>query len=286
MVLLLCILFTVILIYNSSAALNGAITGLSLWYNNVIPLLLPFMLISNIMVSYVSKNKKSAISTTLFLGILCGYPLGAKTTADFIKKGAYSKDKGKILLPICNNTSPVFLSGYIINFILHNKVSFLQSLILIYTPYILSTIIQILFLHSSTSTPGFSNDINSSCSTKTEHEDIELTIIHQITYVGFYIIICSIVSEFILLCDFLPQNHKIFLASITEITRGTNLIDSYVINPKTKTALALSLTSFGGLSSILQTNKVIKGTGLSINRYIIVKVLCSIGTYYMTILFI
>ena len=52
-------------------------------------------------------------SFCLMSGLLCGYPMGAKTTSDFLDQGRLSVREGKYLLAISNHPSPMFVLGYV-----------------------------------------------------------------------------------------------------------------------------------------------------------------------------
>lgn len=293
------------LVYNSPLVISGASKGLMLWYTNVLPILLPFMLVSNIIVKKVNSisvphSTKSlyALISTFLLGLLCGYPLGAKTTSDYVKTGIFSKTTGNIILPICNNCSPMFISGYVIHIILKDSLPFYKTILLIYTPYIFFLTILITLRYIITKT---SNISSKKCTDYTEHvskkqststhkkedTDLIMTGITQITYVGVYIMICSILIEFINSLSFIPTYIVPLIAGITEITRGLSQISgSIIFESEIKKALILAITSFGGISAILQTNKVIKKSGLSLIYYTVFKIICSVTTFYLTILFV
>ncbi|MBO5425143.1 MAG: hypothetical protein J6A25_06500 [Lachnospiraceae bacterium] len=275
-------------------------------------MLLPFMLISGLMVQYVSKkqsiNKPSTytygIFTSIVLGITCGYPIGAKTCADFIKNNSYSSKIGNILLPLCNNSSPMFISGYIVYRILQQRFSLLFVMLCIYIPYIIVTLLSLFVLciadkhckktsdHVSllinrNETPTKTNDIIQSPIHKLSVNDYLLNTINQITMVGIYIMICSIFIELINNISYINEPLSSLLSGLIEITRGVDSINSLVtIDGKTKTALIISVTSFGGLSSILQTQMVIEKSGLSIIYYSVIKVICAIMTFFYCILLI
>ena len=295
--LYMLIMFT--LIYNSEIVLSGAYEGLMLWFNTVLPLLLPFMLISAIISDKIKKlpsdrQRSFAIMITLFSGIFCGYPLGAKNTAEFVKNKTYGKKTGQLLLPLCNNCSPMFLSGYIILSILKQSISFTFAIMLIYLPYIVYILISlILFFISKKRINHKSKHIisqnikatsgiipNTSIQNNIAHRDYIMQTMIQTAYVGFYIIICSIISKFIMHFSTGYEFLKILSASFTEITGGTKLIsESDLFGIRTKIALVLSLSSFGGFCAVMQTANVIKDSGLSIIKYIIIKTICAISTY-------
>lgn len=295
--LLLCFFLIITLVKHNAIVVNGARFGLMLWYQNVIPLLLPFMIISNLCLLQAKRNVVKHPSVpffyTILLGTLCGYPLGAKCTADFTKNHLLDKKIANLLLPLCNNVSPMFLSGYILHFVLNNILSLKLVLILLYIPYICIFLISYIALHkihfSKKSKDIFSSNnfilnspnIKNTSSNYIHQENSEsllLNSIQQITYVGIYIMICSIIVNLIFAKAPLNDNTKSILAGITEITQGSLSIYNSTFETRIKIALILGMTSFGGVSSILQTYQVIKQSGLSLTYYIIVKLLCGMST--------
>lgn len=288
----LCIILSMLfLVLNSDTVTTGASIGLMLWFQNVLPLLLPFMLLSSLLTNQLSSRttKSTSIFLTILLGLFCGYPLGAKTINDCISKSIYQKRTGNLLLPLCNQSSPMFLSGFVLIHILHKSISLFTLFLLIYTPYIFYffiTLTSIFKIEKSSSTHTVKpNDINPETSSPS---DTILQCIIQITSVGVYIMLCSIIFEFASKLSFPFIN---ILVGSLEITRGLSYIEtlhpitenvfnfSFTIN---KTALILALTSFGGISSILQTKSVTTKSGLSICYYIAIKTLCAITTYILT----
>ncbi len=299
------IMILCLLIADSETVISGASYGLMLWYKNVVPILLPFMLISSLVVDRIAagKSRRAALFSTIFLGVLCGYPIGARVTDEYVTSGMYEKKMGNIILPLCNNSSPMFISGYIVSRILKNEISFFTAMLIIYIPYIFLTLISLLISTSQTSESGkrdfkkekpdserpheTSPDAKTNLQNTRKTSDAMLSSIIQITYVGIYIMICSIIMQFILKIDFVPFDLRLYLSSALEITRGADMVYKYaLISENAKTALLLALTSFGGVSAILQTNKVIANSRLSIIRYIFMKVLCAAMSFFFGVLII
>lgn len=109
-------------------SLEGAKRGLLLWYQTVLPTLLPFMICTNLLIS--SNTVKfltapvSPILSRLFglsengcfvllNGILCGYPMGAKTCSDFLDQDCLSLAEAKSLYAVSSFPSPMFLAGFV-----------------------------------------------------------------------------------------------------------------------------------------------------------------------------
>ncbi len=294
MKIIILILLVILLISNNQLVLSGASYGLMLWYQNVLPLLLPFMIISGLIENTVTNsstpkktNSKLSSLTVVFLGIFCGYPIGAKTNAYFVKNNILSQYLGNILLPLCNNVSPMFFLGFILEKTLKNNTSILFAYAIIYLPYIIIFIIELLMQ----SFLSWKNNENNETIIKSADDNNKRSIseesITQITMVGLYIMICTVISAFIMNWSFITPDIKLLLIGITEITSGVNYVSqSLLINEQIKTALILGLTSFGGISSVMQTAKVIQGSGLSLLHYILIKIFCAVCTYLLFLLLI
>lgn len=292
--LILIFLIQLRLIMDNELVQIGAKRGLMLWYEQLLPILLPFLLISSLftlqVTRYTTKNKiyqsqSICIGTIILLGILCGCPIGAKTTASFYQNGQITRKNALLFLPLCNNISPMFLAGYITTTILNQSIHFFTAFTLIYLPYLIYLIIafcitSIIPIHSPAPIVKYS-------STSDTSDDLIMNSIVQITYIGFYVMICSVVIEFINTYAPFRIFVKYMLSCLTEITIGTSLLHNYTdICIKTKTAYILAFTSFGGLSALLQTHKMLQQTKLSIVYYILIKIICAVSTFFLTILLI
>lgn len=108
--------------------------------------------------------------------------------------------------------------------------------------------------------------------------DLLLQSVIQITYVGLYIMICSILFALVCAIPGLPQDVSTVLCGILEITQGSTVLAASAFPLASKTALILACTSFGGISAFLQTLQVTKKSGLSMIYYFVVKCICGCMT--------
>jgi len=102
---------------------QAAMEGLLLCGRSVIPALFPFMAASTMLVSmgfgeWAAPRLAGLMSlyrlpgpagSALLLGLVGGYPIGARTAAELHKKGLLTRDEARRLLGFCNNSNPVFL---------------------------------------------------------------------------------------------------------------------------------------------------------------------------------
>ena len=105
--------------------IEGTSSGLILWYQSLIPALLPFIIITNalsethaydvlaIHLSTISPNIYR--HTAVLLGNLCGYPIGAKILNDFVREGHINSYESNELLSVSSQASPMFLLGFVYN---------------------------------------------------------------------------------------------------------------------------------------------------------------------------
>ena len=103
-----------LLLWKNAALVDGVRAGLSLSAHAVIPALFPFSLLSPYLLSAMSptgnRHLRLPNATVPFLvGLLCGFPLGAKTACDGVKLGLWSRRDAERMLCFCNNTGLAFL---------------------------------------------------------------------------------------------------------------------------------------------------------------------------------
>lgn len=268
-------------------ASNGAKKGLELWFNVVIPSLFPFMVISTLLIkldvtSFISRlfypvfHKIYRISKEgcypAVIGMLSGYPLGAKTVADLYKMEAFTKEEAQYILGFCNNASPMFMLEYI-----GVKCMGLGQPMLMLVIIYLSAFINALAGFYRPSGESFKNrDIKIKTKTKKYPvmEALDESILSSavtLVKVGGYIIFFSILTE--LLQDMVAVSDavKIVGSGILEITTGGEVLSEACLPEYIKCILFSTFCAFGGMSSVAQTSSVLIGTDLSILKYVLVK---------------
>ncbi len=148
--IILCTIAVCLIIYPKDTA-NGIKNGFYLLGNSLIPALFPFMVLS----SYISQSNISETLSKIFnkpfryvfktsgygfvpfvLGLLGGYPIGAKTVSEFFKSEKISQNDAQRLLYWCINPSPAFAVTAVGTFMLGST----QSGFLLYASCILASL--------------------------------------------------------------------------------------------------------------------------------------------------
>lgn len=276
----ICILFGFLLLFPTQS-LTASKTGLLLWFDTLLPTLLPFLILSQLILKtpliFSIESVLGPIFKKLFhcsesgafcalCGFLCGYPVGARLIAVQIKEKQLSLKEGQYLLSFCNQVSPMFCVSYGILHAIGTK-EILPYLLIIYGAAILFGILTrpqqlpLMIPEAKKQTPTAENIF----------QLIDVCIIDSflimIKLCG-YLMLFSIVSTGILLL--IPEAlhwSAPFLTSILEVTNGLSYISAMPAGNARK-ILGVFALSFGGLCCIFQTNSVISDTDLSIKKYL------------------
>lgn len=282
-------LFIIMLLF-PKPVFNGASKGLLLWFNVILPTLLPFIIISNLLIRTQAAAMIARVTGPIFCrifhvsgygsfavltGFLCGYPMGSKVTADLLNEGHISKEEGRYLLSFCNNTSPMFIVSYVIWQNMKDESLTVPALVILtLAPVICSFFFRRYYNVRSIAFENHQNHLGSATGSSSGIVDTcIMNGFETITKVGGYIMLFSIV---IALAELLPVHQPLLslvALSSLEITNGIAIICSMCTNSGFSFVLALALTSFGGWCSIAQTKCMIQGTGLPILPYIIEKLI-------------
>lgn len=286
-IIMLFILF--ILIYPNDCV-KAAANGLILWYENILPALLPFTIFSNMLIQsgYLDDLVRAAMpllnrlffhhpqaAYPIVAGFLFGFPMGSKTTADLLKEGKLSIQEANILCAMCNNISPVFVSSYLLNASLDIGHKVWQTYAVLYLPPLVCG----LFLLRLTKALPLKK--NTASGSNLNFQIIDAGIMNgfeTLLKLGGYIMLFSLLSQ---MCIRLAGNHDPVywcLAGVTEITNGIHAVAQSSLPLAAKYEAAVAATAFGGLSGFAQTASMVKETGISMRFYLVfrlVQTLCS-----------
>lgn len=277
---------------------TGASYGLVLWFRHVLPTLLPYMILINVLICTPALHWICRITSTflcpllgtsyygtfaVLTGFLCGYPMGAKTTSDLLNVNKISRSEASYLLSFCNNTSPAFILSYIVaQNMKERNLCIPFFLILTFTPLMLSFIFRLFYRLPESScsfpqvTPGSFSNPSESISDSFLDRCI-LNAFESVTKVGGYMMMFSVLIQ--LLASVLPNTiFSLLLYSSLEISTGIRLLFSSALYTTEKIILCAFLTSFGGWCCIAQTYSMISSSQLPILPYITAKLVTALVT--------
>ena len=317
--ILLC-LFIICLLVFSKSNISAAKNGLSLWVNSVVPSLFPFFiaieLLNHTNVAHVLGKLLNRFMKPIFnvpgigayifiMGIISGYPTGAKIVTQFRENGMITKAEGERLLTFTNNSGALFILGTVGITLFGNSTI---GILLLLTHILACISVGIVFrfwklndtekINSNNLNKNFkansSNILGSSISNS----------INTILMIGGFIVLFSIIISilntskvllilsniFIPIMNFFNINTKFcvpIISGILELTNGISLVAG-LPNKSLSTNIIISafLLGFGGISVVLQIYAIIGNTDISIIPYILGKFLQGIFASIYTFVFI
>lgn len=267
--------------------------AIKLWALQLVPALFPYMIISSFILTLLNRYLPifdrflSKISYRIFhLSVnglfilisshLCGYPIGAKLISESLENHHISEEECNYLLTICNQASPAFLQHYI-SIVILDSLTPNQSIIIVFylSTYITSLITKIIYPHNLEHIKNA--DINTSNYIDISYINILDNCIigacSSIFKIGGYIIMFSLISNFLL--SYIPSTCTwlIIIISCLEITTGLSTIHALYFNKIWYVYLVLSITAFGGFSTMAQIKGMLSRTSLTMKPYIIGKLI-------------
>lgn len=279
--------------------------GLVQWATGMVPTLLPFMIISSMMIYtgvdvYLTKILKPFIKPwfacssnglyAIFMGFLCGFPMGAKAACDLLKNKKITKEEAEYLLAFCNNISPTYFMGIIFPILLNlgyrNKIPFLFGLYGV--PLLYGIFLgKVKYKTLSQSNSPIQSDISEQPTQIPIVTALRLSClngIQSILLLGGYV---TFVNAFRVLPNLLgfSQYTSTVVGSFLEIVHGIpGLYENTQLSAPWKAFWIMVSLSFNGICCMLQTSSIAIEEDLSMKKYICHKcILTGITAFYYSI---
>lgn len=317
--------FTCCLVIFSRTNLSAAKNGLVLWANSVVPSLFPFFVATELLshtnfTFYLGKllnkfmkplfNIRGEGSFAFIMGIISGYPVGAKIAANFREKNICSKEECERLLSFTNNSGPLFIIGTVgITMFGNSTIGFLLLITHILASITVGIIFRFWKYNSKNKYDNTDYNLNS-------NKDIKLSelggiignsissSINTILLIGGFVVLFSVIISILQTSHLLnilsncinpllnilniPNNFSAgIISGFFELTNGLNIVCNI---PQKKLSINIIISSFllglGGLSVLLQVWSTISKTDLSIKPYILGKLLHACISAFYTFLFL
>ncbi|MHC1750424.1 MAG: nucleoside recognition domain-containing protein [Cellulosilyticaceae bacterium] len=306
------ILIMLYMLIAPNVCIEGAKNGLLLWFNKVLPSLLPFIILTNILsqlgVVFKISHVASPLTKRLFglpgisffvfvMGLVAGYPMGAKLTNQLLENKQLSLDEAQKTLCFCNNCGPLFIIGTVgttmlkspnlgyFLVIVHFLSAFLLGLVANHyqpndTPIRKPSALQP--FHAKPFSTIFNTSVQNAMDT--------------IVYVGGYIIFFSVIaailqsSSFVitLLSNFSMRLHiapEIMLSAVIgslELSTGTAFLCGHTQIGLYSLALISAILAFGGFCVFFQSSYVLQSSKLSLKLYLFSKLTQALIAFSLT----
>jgi len=306
-------LFTMFLLIFSNSNLSSAKTGLSLWANSVVPSLLPFFIATELLgytnvVSILGKllnrfmrpifNVPGEGAFPFVMGIISGYPMGAKIVSNFKSQGICTNEEAERLLAFTNNSGPLFIIGTVGIGLFKDT----NTGILLFLTHILACLtVGFLFRwwkSGRKKRTAFLQDSSNSVPSKVSLSNLGevlassiMSAINTVFLIGGFIVLFSVIISILensgildAIGSFISPILNIFgipvsyadgiLTGLLELTNGVCSVAG-IINKSISTNIIICafLLGFGGISITLQILSITSKAKISIKPYIIGKIL-------------
>lgn len=272
-----------------------AYKGLSCWFTNMIPSLMPFMILTNYLITTGLSNKiiaplytilnpifrvRKEVFFAIATGFLCGFPIGAKVTATLYQNGTISKQEANYLLAFANNIGPAYFICYLYPLFYKNYSLYTMLLLQYFVPLLYGLLLRYTFYRYLPQISAVSTRKQENLSHLESFDSAIQNATSQLLSLMGYMVIFNVVAGFFYMLP-LPSEFTTLLHMGTEISGGIEAFHLFLNHcPRPQGIILLYLQSFlalGGLCCLFQTMKVLDGTDLSIKKYMLHKlILCSI----------
>ncbi len=265
-------------LFASSKISELAYEGMMLAVKSVLPISLPFMVLSDIYVKFGHPERigglnfiteklfclPSAALTPLVTGNVAGFPIGAIGTAELYKEKALDKASAERLLALSSNPSASFVIGGVGLGMYGDMRYGIILLLSIYT----STVICGVLSREKRAKYDISNDINrQKYNFVSSVKNAGISSVSMISFISLFSVVIGLIKLYIK-SDAAVYSLSLFL----EITNAVNIFSS-LFSKSATLSLALSgfALGFGGVSVMLQSAVFTQGTDLSFNKCIKLK---------------
>ncbi len=280
-------LLIILLLVQSEHVISAVQNALLLCYQTVIPSLFPFFVLSGMLTAgnFIKKLAKllSPVMYPLFhisgagalpftIGIISGYPMGAKVTTELYLSGAISRQEAARLLPFTNNSGPLFIIGAVGTGMLNQP-----SLgIYLYCIHVLCALLVgfcFRFYHGSFSFDERQKSTGSLAQTLSFSDVVAKSVNTMLLVCGFIIFFAAVCACLTPLLDTLPKSLSLFIKGILEVTNGSQIVAQSMPAPRLMLSILSGIIGFGGICVMLQVAGIVTPAGLSMKTYAIGKIL-------------
>lgn len=288
-----------ILVRSPDICITAAKEGLLLWFNKMLPSLLPFTILINMLSQLNIMQNISLLASPLtqklwklpgvslfvfIMGFIAGYPMGAKIIKQLSDSKTITSQEAEKLLCFTNNCGPLFIVGTVGSLMLNNiSLGYFLLIVHMLSALLLSFIFSFYEISYPRSRAGSSSKNNTLKFSYLFNESVKNGM-DTVVYIGAYIIFFSVIASMInhssllihiLNKQYIPLNHGVtflnFLTGILELSNGANILSSSAQTSLLILALIACLIGFGGICVYFQTSYILGECSFSLAPYFIAK---------------
>ncbi|MDP4118515.1 MAG: hypothetical protein Q8873_04925 [Bacillota bacterium] len=280
-------------------ASEGGRNALIMCARSIVPTLFPFMVFGNLLTicggaeifGRVSGKLMKGLfglsgkcALPLFVGFVTGYPVGAASTAELVKRGEISIDEGERLLAFCNNAGPMFVTGAVAGMLGCDR----RGGMILWLAQILSAIVVGIIIspgarkQNAGFTRGKTSDMPAAECMVVAIKTAVQSILNVCGFIIIFAVIISVIEETGALRavqGIMHTNENVascVLSGILETASGCARAAKIPLPMWLSMPLISLILGWSGVSVHLQVASVISGSGMKLTRYFIGKILQTI----------
>ena len=290
--LLILIIIMTDVIINSNMIMKTVTFSFNLWFNNIIPSLFPFFILSELLIKfgfveiiseilkkpiyYLFKVKKEA-SFVFIMSMLTGFPSSSKYVKELFLDNKISSDEASKILMFTHFSNPLFIIGTIATTFLNNQK---MGLSILFAHYISNIIIGFLFRNYKPYKYIEKTNIKKAFNEIKPRENMGL-ILSKAIFNSFktLFLILGIVIIFLCLTNLISYHLQLsplkdgLLKGLFEMTQGLKYISLLNISLKWKIIISAMIISFGGISVHAQIIGILGDTNIKYLPFLIARII-------------
>ncbi len=254
-----------ILILDAKTSVSGAVSGVALCMQAVIPSLFPFFVLSSLITGALTGTslrwmrvigkwlRIPACGESIFLtGLVGGYPLGAAMVADACRKKRLTDRDAMRMMAFCSNAGPAFIFGMAGNMFESRWVPCLLWIFQILAAAITAAVL-----------PGEPRAATLGCTEEVSLVGALKSALYAMASVCGWVVLFRVLISFLQrwCLWLLPAQGQVLAMGILELSNGCFALEM-IGNQGTRLILCALFLSFGGLCVLMQTASVSQGADI------------------------
>ena len=293
--------FIFIFIYSKEVS-QSIIFSISLWKDNLLPSLFPFLLVSELLVEYgfidlissflgkymvIFFNLPKESSYAFFTSLFSGFPSGSKYVKDLLEKKLLTEEEANYLIMFTHYSNPLFIVSTI-GILLLNNIKY--GYIILFS-HILSNILVAFIYKKKKKIYNVYNkkELKEHANYLSMNNKIFITVLinaiwksfkillNMLGIIMFFLMITTIVNK---LFNFSPLL-KAIISGLLEMTQGVNYISKLNLSINIKSAIIGAMISFSGLSIHFQVKSIIETSKIKYKNFLIARITQSIICFWL-----